>query len=185
MAIGTKQTLLTLALGALGALTAARALADEPAGPAPSLARLMTLEGRWVGQCQAVMGGKTYSLEYHADFHRTKDGSGLQMTEWFDSSDLGAFRGENLIGFDPITKKIRWFSVDNLGTTHEHVGDWTSPTRFSMEHRGVREGKKEVETVSMDLRGENLFVHIVATLGGKKGQELSGTFRRESMESSR
>lgn len=182
MAIGSKRTMLTLALGALAAVPAR---AEEEKGPPPALERLMRLEGHWVGEAQAVIEGKSYALAYHADFRRTKDGSGLQMTEWFDSAELGAFRGENLIGYDPFTKKIRWFSVDNMGTTHEHVGDWTSATRFAMEHRGTREGKKYVEKLSMDLRGEGLAVHIVGTLGGKKAEELTGTFRREPLQSSR
>jgi hypothetical protein len=182
MAVDTRKLLVSLALGALAA---APALAEEPKGPPPALEKLMKLEGHWMGEARAVIEGKSYALTYHADFRRTKDGSGVQMTEWFDSADLGAFRGENLVGFDPYTGKIRWFSVDNMGTTHEHVGDWTSDTRFAMEHRGQREGKRYVEKVSLELRGDAMAVHIVGTLGGKQAEELTGTFQRGSQQSSR
>jgi hypothetical protein len=182
MAIGWKKVLLSLALGAS---VPPLALGEEPKGPPPALERLMKLEGHWVGDTRAVIEGRSYTVTYHADFRRTKDGSGLEMSEWFDSAELGAFRGENLIGYDPFTRKIRWFSVDNMGTTHEHVGDWTSETRFAMEHRGVRQGRKYVEKLSMDVQGEAIAVRLVGALGGKKTEELSGTLRRAPMQSSR
>jgi hypothetical protein len=182
MTIEPRKLLVSLALGALAATSA---LAEEPKGPPLALEKLMKLEGHWVGEARAVIEGKSYALTYHADFRRTRDGSGVQMTEWFDSSDLGAFRGENLVGFDPFTGKIRWFSVDNMGTTHEHVGDWTSDTRFAMEHSGQRKGKRYFEKVSLELRGDALAIQIVGTLGGKPADELTGTFRREARQSSR
>jgi hypothetical protein len=178
-------SLLLLPLAAAGIL-AAEARAEEPKGPPPALEKLAGLEGHWVGEAKAMLGGKKYALTYHAEFRRTKDGSGVAMTEWFDSAELGAFRGENLIGFDPFSAKVRWFSVDNMGTTHEHVGDWASENRFAMEHRGLREGKRYVETVSLERLGADaLAVHIVGRLGGKKVEELTGTFHRTAMQSSR
>lgn len=182
MAMGWKKMLLSFALAAG---VAAPALGEEPKGPPPALERLMKLEGHWVGEARMVIEGKGYTVTYHADFRRTKDGSGLTMSEWFDSADLGSFRGENLIGYDPFTKRIRWFSVDNMGTAHEHAGDWTSETRYAMEHRGLRQGRKYLEKVSMEVQGEALAVRMVGALGGKKTEELSGTFRRAPMQSSR
>ena len=181
----TKTLLLPLLSIALGAASAP-ARAEDTGGPPPALERLIRLEGDWTGDARAVLDGKAYTLTYHADFRRTKDGSGVRMTEWFDSAELGAFRGENLIGYDPFTKRIRWFSVDNQGTTHEHVGSWTSESRFEMEHRGARDGKKYVERLAIEIQGpDTMAVHLVGTLGGKKTAELSGTFRRAEMQSAR
>lgn len=48
-------------------------------------------------------------------------GSGLYMDESATMSDLGKLDGGNIIGYDPYDKKLHWFSVDNFGTTHDHI----------------------------------------------------------------
>lgn len=160
-----------------------------PSMPEP-LAKLMMWEGMWEAQATLSLEGKSYPLAYHADFRKTADGNGLIMEERFDHPDLGNLRGSNLIGCNANDGKIHWFSVDNFGTVHEHVGMWKSPDHFFMEARetmapamenGKPAGKQRryLERIDFHVKGRNtLEFNLVATIDGKPYEEITGTFTR-------
>ena len=55
------------------------------------------------------------------------------MDEWFSDPEIGTMKGVNLIGYIPNDGLIHWFSVDNMGTAHVHIGSWDTPDHFSMQ----------------------------------------------------
>lgn len=161
---------------------AQQTLAQPPTSPA--LESILRFEGRWSGQATLVLEGKTFQFAYHADFKKTSDGKGLYMEEWFTSPELGEMKGSNLIGFNANDGKIHWFSVDNFGTTHDHLGTWKTADHFAMQTTEMQGGKKFVEKIDMKVRSNELMdLTLVGTLGGKEFEKLSVTFHREAMSS--
>ncbi len=144
-----------------------------------ALSDLMKLEGHWEGQATLDLKGKTYTFPYYADFKKTADGSGLLMEEWFNSEELGKLMGTNLIGYNANDGKIHWYTIDNFGTTHDHVGKWKSPEHFYMETSEMMQKEKYVEKIDMIFKGNNtLALSIVATLGGSEYEKVRVTFQR-------
>ncbi|MEO6133489.1 MAG: hypothetical protein ABIQ02_16735 [Saprospiraceae bacterium] len=135
--------------------------------------------GNWNADANLTMDGKTYNLNYLVNGKLTADGNGLYVDESFSNPDLGTMIGENLVGYNPNDKKVHWFSVDNMGTAHEHIGDWINPNLFLMEHSEMQNGKKYIEKISMEFKNANtLEFNLVATLDGKEVQKGTGTFKK-------
>jgi len=145
--------------------------------PHKALEEFKRLEGKWEGPATFTGEGKTHQFTYYADFRRTADGSGLYMDEWFNAPGLGVMKGSNLIGYNANDGKIHWFTVDNFGTTHDHLGTWKSAGHFFMQAREVQGGKKFVENIDMTLTGvDTIDLLITATLDGKETERCVATF---------
>jgi hypothetical protein len=83
-------------------------------------------------------------------------------------------------GFEPYDSKIKWFSVDNMGTTHEHVGDWETPDHLFIEHDGIRGGKKYVEKIDFVFNGKTEFdFTLVGTLDGVEAERGEAIFHKK------
>jgi len=144
-----------------------------------ALSDLMRFEGHWEGQATLILEGKTYRFLYHADFKKTSGGSGLLMEEWFSLEEIGKLMGTNLIGYNANDGKIHWFSVDNFGTTHDHIGTWKSREHFYMETTETMQNKKYVEMIDMIFKGnDTIEFSLLATLGGKEYEKINATFQR-------
>jgi hypothetical protein len=156
-------------------------MAQEKKAELPaSLKGLMAFVGKWKSDATMSMDGKSYKVVYYIDFKKVAGGNGLYATEWFDSKELGSLKGSDLVGYDPYDRKIHWYTVDNMGTTHEHLGDWQSPDHFYMEHDGMRDGKKYVEKIDLVLKGKNeVGFKLVATLDGTEVQRGEGIYHKE------
>jgi hypothetical protein len=140
----------------------------------------LRMNGSWQGPATLRIGDKTYHLDYHADFNTTADGSGMYMDEWFTDPDLGQLKGANLIGYNPNDQMIHWFSVDNMGTTHDHLGSWKSKDHFYMENQSRQDGKKYIEKIDCKFISDNQFnLEIIGFLDDKVIQELKGNFKRK------
>ena len=143
--------------------------------------QMLRWKGKWEGKATLQINGKLYQSTYYADFKKTADGNGLYMDEHCNVPGVGNMKGANLIGYDPYDGKIHWYSVDNLGTTHEHVGEFTDNNNFYMEHNSVQEGKTYTEKINVDFKDDNtLLLKIIATLDGKVQEIVEATFHRKS-----
>jgi len=153
---------------------------QNPSTPVPkALSDILRLEGSWQGEATMTLEGKTYTFTYYADFRKTADGSGLTMNEWFTHPDLGTLKGSNLIGYNANDQMIHWFSVDNFGTAHDHLGKWTSADHFTMQANEVQQGKKLNEKIDMVFTGNNqLELVLVARLNDEVFQKANVTFHR-------
>jgi hypothetical protein len=145
-----------------------------------SVKNLMKFMGKWEADASLTMEGKTYKVAYWVNCRKTADGYGLYADEGFSNMELGTLKGANLAGFDPYDSKIHWFSVDNMGTTHEHTGEWMTPDHLFIEHDGIREGKKYVEKIDFTFNGnDELNLKLVATLDGTEVERGEGLFHRK------
>jgi hypothetical protein len=150
----------------------------KPEIPVP-VKNLMKFLGKWKADASLIMDGKTYKVDYYVNCKKTADGNGLTADEDFASPDLGTLKGANLAGYDPYDSKIHWFSVDNMGTTHDHVGEWQTPDHLYMEHNSMREGKKFQEKLDFTFNGKDeLNFRLVATLDGTEVERGEGVFHR-------
>ena len=143
------------------------------------LNKLFRLEGNWMALTTMVLDGNTFTFNYYASFVRNAENSGMYMEEHFSIPDLGELKGYNLIGFNARDEKIHWFSVDNFGTTHEHLGYWISDDHFIMSVTEKHDGKKFEETIEMTfLDDSHLSFHVVAKNANSVFEEITGIFER-------
>lgn len=145
-----------------------------------ALNNLFRFEGNWQGPATLVLDGNTYSFTYHANFVRNAEGTGMYMEESFSHPDLGDLKGYNLIGYNARDEKIHWFSVDNFGTTHDHLGYWVSPDHFFMGVTEKHDGKKFEELIDIVFVSSNqVSLHLVAKLANVVFEDVTVTFTRQ------
>lgn len=144
------------------------------------LKKILSLEGRWVANANMRMGGQEYNFKYTMDFKKVSDGNGLIMEESGDIPPVASLRGTNVIGFDPYTGLLNWFSVDNLGTTHNHTAEKLNGNKLQLLHESQKDKKPFKEVIDVTFLDENSFqVRLIGTLGGETETELFGTFIRK------
>lgn len=166
-----------------GLFAAVPALAQTNETMDNQLKMLLQLKGYWKTKATTMQAdGKEYQFAYYADFKTTSDNHGIAMHEWATIPGIGKLDGTNLAGINMYDGKVHWFSVDNMGTTHEHVGEFTDGNHFSMTYRGTQEGKQYVETLIMEFSDANTMqLKQVGTLDGKEVVLITGTFHRKKM----
>ncbi|HTE30864.1 MAG TPA: hypothetical protein VK666_10860 [Chryseolinea sp.] len=158
------------------------AFAQTPDVKASSqLKSLLKLKGHWESPGATLQAdGKRYSFTYYADFESIADNTGLSMHEWCDIPNMGKLNGANLIGVDAQDGKVHWFTVDNMGTTHEHIGEFADDKHFSMVNNSMHDGKSYVETVSLEFDGaDRMKLKVLSTLDGKEASVITGDFLRK------
>ena len=144
------------------------------------ISNLMKFVGDWESDATLTTEGKTVKVNYWVKCKTTADGKGIFADEGFSNPELGTMKGANLAGFDPIDAKVKWFSVDNMGTAHEHIGDWISPEHLVLLHDGTREGKQYVEKLDFIFTSENeMTFKLVGTLDGKQIALGEGVFHKK------
>jgi len=144
-----------------------------------ALTKLFRLEGNWKAPATMVLDGNTFSFDYYASFSKNAESTGMYMEEHFSSPDLGDLMGYNLMGFNSRDEKIHWFSVDNFGTTHEHLGYWITDDHFIMTVTEKQGGKKFDETVELTIiDNDHVSFHLVGKIANAVFEDVSGTFER-------
>jgi hypothetical protein len=144
-----------------------------------ALTNLMKLLGKWEGKATLMTGGQKHEFTYYVDFKKTADGSGLYMDEWFTDAQLGTMKGSNLIGYNNNDNKIHWFSVDNFGTAHDHLGVWKTNNHFYMQANEIQQKKKFLEKIDLVFKDDNtLEFALVSTLDNKEIEKGSAVFHR-------
>lgn len=156
------------------------------AQPVPqALEGLFRLEGRWDGDATLNLSGAVFNFIYTVDFKRNEESSGMTMEETFTHPDLGTLKGYNLIGYNANDDKIHWFSVDNFGTAHDHLGYWITNNHFLMTVKEKQGSKKYEEVIHIYFNSPtNISISLVATLGNTVVETLSGTFNKVSGKNS-
>jgi len=167
--------------GALAAMPAMAQMDNMPGKVAAQLKMLLQFKGLWeTGAAVMKAGGKEYRFAYYADFKTASADNAIVMHEWADIPGAGKLDGNNLAGVCMQDGKIHWYSVDNMGTTHEHVGEFADQHHFTMVHKSMQEGKEFVETLEMEFAEPDvLILKETATLGGEEAVLITGTFHRK------
>ena len=145
------------------------------------LENLFRLEGNWAGEATLILEGNTFNFTYYANFKKNDESSGMYMEEWFSHPDLGSLKGYNLIGYNARDQKVHWFSVDNFGTCHDHLGYWKTPDHFYMEATEKHGGKKFEEKIDIIFKNDDeITLHLIATIGGQLFEDVVVIFHRQS-----
>lgn len=141
------------------------------------LKKVLSLEGTWEADATLKMGKDTFNFKYKLDFKKLPSGQGLLLDESGDIQGVGPLLGTTLIGFDPHGGKLHWFSVDNFGTTHDHIGELVADNHLRLKHESQKEGKEFKEVIDFVWNSENeMETKLIAMLGEEAEEELTGTF---------
>lgn len=147
------------------------------------LKRVLSLEGKWEGKATMQIGGKTYHFQYFMHFRKMADGNGLYMDEHATIPDVGKLFVGNIIGFDPFEQKLHWFSADNFGTTHDHIGKLIDKNHLRLVHESQREGKTYREEIDFVWKSpKEIYAKLIGTLDGQTEEILEGTLVRKSQK---
>lgn len=174
--------LIVILVALFGIISASTSYAQTETPPTPEiLKRVLSLEGKWEGKATMQMGGKTYNFQYFMHYRKTADDNGLYMDEHATIPDVGRLIGGNIIGFDPYEQKLHWFSVDNFGTTHDHIGELIDKDHLRLIHESQREGKTYREEIDFEWKSpKQLHAKLIGTLNGQIEEILEGTLVRKS-----
>jgi hypothetical protein len=144
--------------------------------------RTLQLEGNWQGDVTLNLSGQIFVVDYYMNYQTVVDGNAMTMDEGFSDENLGELKGANLIGLNAADGLIHWFSADNFGTAHEHIGYWSTQKKMHMEHHIMQDGLPFAEYIDLKLKGndQQLEAHLVATLGMDTIQILHGTLQRQN-----
>ncbi len=178
----------TIVILALAALTAFAQEKPKPStvkpmprqkNPVP-VQNLMQFMGRWQAEAVLVIEGKIYKVNYNIAGRTIASGMGLLIDESFTDTALGSMKGTSLVGLNPNDSKIHWYSVDNMGNTHDHSGTWKTPENLVLEFIEMQGGKKYVEKIDFTFKSRNeLLFTLLATLDGKEVKKANATFKRD------
>jgi hypothetical protein len=143
--------------------------------------RTLQLEGSWRGDVTLNLSGQIFLLDYYMNYQTVVDGSAMTMDEGFIDAALGELKGANLIGLNAADGLIHWFSADNFGTAHEHIGYWSTSKKLHMEHHIMQDGLPFAEYIDLKLKAndQQLEARLIATLGADTVQILYGTLHRQ------
>lgn len=150
---------------------------------ASQLKMLMQLKGVWETNAAMMQaGGKEYKFAYYTDFRVVSDNNGIAMHEWATIPRIGKRDGNNLMGVNMYDGKIHWYTVDNMGITHEHVGEFSDNKHFSMMHKSMQDGKEYMEMITIEFAMTDILtLKQVNTLDGEETAVITGTFHRKKM----
>ena len=151
----------------------------RPEVPVP-VQNLMKFLGDWEANAKLTMNSKTYQVVYSVSCKPTACGNGFYANDWSIRSELGTLEGANLVGYDSYDSKVKWFTVDNMGTTHEHVGEWQTPDHLYIENNGMHDGKKYMEKIDFIFNGKKeMDFKLTSTLDGVESQKAEGVFHKK------
>ena len=86
-------------------------------------------------------------------------------------------QAEDLIGFDPNLQQVHMYTIDNMGTTHDHVGYWIDDHHMFVEYQGVMEGKIYLEQLDFVFKDAGTMnFKLTAMLNGEVIQKAQMTF---------
>lgn len=171
-----------LMMGHLFTLLLCQSAMAQPAQPPEAVQRMMRFTGHWeTNEAKVTMGGQHFTMPYSADFKPVNNGTGMMMQEAATIPGVGELKGMNLFGWDPNLELVHIYSIDNLGTCHDHIGYWISENELFVEYQGVQEGKIYVEQLLITLvDGNHLKLHQTSELNGVMNELIDGTFVRKA-----
>ena len=150
-------------------------LADAPPQEVKDMASMV---GAWKGAATLTMGADKASVKVAMTCQAAAGAWGVQcQTRFTGMPGGGAYLETDLFGYEPGTRKFHWFSVTNMGETHDHVSDGLKGNVIEFVHGGVQEGKplKEVIRMTFSEDCKKFDVRSETTLGGQVVAVLEGS----------
>jgi hypothetical protein len=138
---------------------------------------LMQFAGKWKSSdVKLTMGGKTYTGEYTFDCSAVNGNTGIVAHEKFVNAELGTMLAENLVGYDPNLQQVHIYTIDNMGTTHDHAGYWIGNNHLFVQYQGVMEGKMYLEQIDLVFQDNKMMLSLKAMLNGEIFEQAKGSF---------
>ncbi len=136
--------------------------------------------GNWkLDNAKYTAGDETLTGVYTFVCSAVNDNSGILAHEKFATKEMGTMKGENLLGYDPNTGLVHLYSIDNMGTAHDHVGYWIDSNHLFVEYQGVMDGKIYVEQIDMKFPStDKMEIKLSSMLNGEPYSKFSGTFTK-------
>jgi len=144
------------------------------------LSNMMKFVGKWKStDVLLTAGDQTFSGTYTFDCSAVNMNTGILAHEKFVSEEMGTMVAENLMGFDPNLKQMHLYTIDNFGTTHDHIGYWVDDKHLFLQYQGVVDGKVYLEQIDIRFKDANtMALNSTAMLNGEIFQKATGTFTK-------
>jgi hypothetical protein len=141
---------------------------------------LLQFVGNWkLDNAKFTAGDETLTGVYTFDCSAVNDNTGILAHEKFDTKEMGTMMGENLLGYDPNTGLVHLYSIDNMGTAHDHYGYWVDSNHLYVEYQGVMDAKIYVEQIDMKFSSSGkMEINLKSMLNGESYSKFSGTFTK-------
>lgn len=167
---------LSLALGPM----IAGVFGQEKAATPVEVQNLMKFIGMWKGDMTMKDSQqKTFSIKQTVVCTPIAGGSGIYIEEVSESPDMGKMTGSDIMGYDPYAKQLHCFTVDNMGTAHDHLCTWKNDNHLYMEHNSVRDGKTYQEKIDMVFTDKtHLQFSMTTYVDGKTMETGEGTMNK-------
>ncbi len=137
--------------------------------------------GSWKGTLTDIHQKEQTQVTAQITFKPVAGGWGLYAEELDSDPKSGELKGVDLMGYDPYAKKLHCYTVDNTGTTHDHLCTWKSDNVFYMEHNSMRDGKSYQEKITCTFKGKDQIDFKLETfIGGQLDETLAGLYNRSS-----
>jgi len=169
------------------AATSATAFAGNDAPQPPEQTKdLQCLIGSWSGAGTLEMGGQKVDLKLSYTCSEVASGFGVGCHgTMVGIPGLDAYDFQDIWGYDPGDGKIHWFTVTNVGETHDHKGSIAN-NAFVGQFTGKRDGKKFVEKINWQFSDhDNFHVTSVGLLAGKEIEKLQLKVQRDGKRARR
>jgi hypothetical protein len=154
----------------------------QPAMPAPppEAARLGALKGAWVFDGTVTMGnGKPRKARWRINCREAAAGWSVACDETIGLPGMGTMRGHTLFGYDPATRILHIFTVNNMGEVRDLPGKWADERTIMYRYEGTQGGKPFVQEARIALTEAGTYaVNLKVTLGGRPVVALDGTFHQ-------
>jgi hypothetical protein len=171
------RIILTVMALAAGIMTS-RGQENAPVVP-DQVRKLDKFIGTWKAELVYNHDNKSDKIMSTMTFRSISGGFGVYADETSTSPVLGTMKGADLLGYDPFSKEIHCYTVDNMGTTHDHICQWKTDNDFYLEHNSMREGRKYQEKILCSFMGnDKMSFKADAYLDGKLVESTSGTYTR-------
>jgi len=162
------------------------ARSQEPPKPSPEIQRITALAGTFDGEASYTVGGKTTKFTLHHVNKVIAGGFGLAAHEEADVPGMGHYEAENLFGWDPGRQMLHLFSVTSDPNTHDHAGKWTDAHHATLRYEGLRDGKKLVEVIPMEVvNADEYRFKSTLTVAGGSPEVFEATMKRTGALSSK
>lgn len=170
-----KKTVAALAL-ALVPFAATPAHAADPAQVTKELQRLV---GSWKGTGTLTMrDGKVLPAQVTYDCKSGSGGAAVRCQLAGTVAGLPPIASEDLFGFNADDGLVHWFTVTNMGETHDHKGGFENGT-FTGLYEGPQAGQLFQEQISIQLvNDKKVRVRSASKLGDKSLESLDVTFTK-------
>ncbi len=163
----------------LGPALVSVAQKGDAAGPA-EVQNLKIFIGTWKGNMTMKDAmQKSYPVAQTFICTSIAGGNGIYVEEIAESPEMGKMVGSDLIGYDPYGKQMHCFTVDNMGTAHDHLCSWKNDNQFYLEHNSMRDGKKYQEQIDLVFKGTDVMeMNLRVYVDGKLSETVTGSVKK-------